>query len=311
MSYCDRCDRYFPHDRALWQHEEDSSFHHICRECDKDFPEWIGLKEHYVQSRRHHYCQSCNELFPSAESLEDHWETEHWYCASCRKVYFSCNTRERQTLTPNVIQIFKNSAGLHEHNRQRHWYCVECRRVFQSESNLKSHLNSSIHKPRNVYCPGANCGRSFVSISALMLHFEAGTCPSGMTRSELNRIVARADHKNVITNPSRLISGPDGPTPPTVTKTWATERSWNGSAYECFLCHATFRSLMALNTHLNSPRHQEKIYRCPNRTTCGVEFRTLSALTQHVEAEKCGVHRFKEVQDALDSLISGVRRIAL
>jgi len=203
---------------------------------------------------------------------------------------------------------FNNSTGLHEQNLRTQPYCVQCCRVFQSESNLNSHLNSSTQKPKNVHCPGANCGKAFVSMSALMLHFEAGTCPSGMTRSELNHIVVRSDRHNVITNPARLIGGPDGDAPPTVTETWATDLSWNGSAYECFLCHAMFRSLMSLNSHLQSPRHEDRIYRCPNRTTCGIEFSVLSALTQHVESGKCGANRFKEVQNALDSVIS-VKRI--
>jgi len=266
--------------------------HNMCDECNKDFPTWIGLKEHYVQSRRHYYCQRCNVLYPSVESLEDHFNEDHHYCASCCK-------------------IFNNETGLHEHNSQKHWYCDSCRRLFRSESNLHSHMNSSVHKPKNVRCPGANCGKAFVSMSALVLHFEAGTCPSGMTRTELNRMVVRADRNNAITNPSRLIKGPDGYAPSTVTNSWATERSWNGVAYECFLCHGTFGSLKALNAHLQSPRHQDRIYRCPNRTTCGVEFRVLSSLTQHVESGKCGVNRFKEVQNALDSLVRGVKRVTM
>jgi Zinc-finger of C2H2 type len=150
-----------------------------------------------------------------------------------------------------------------------------------------------------------------VSRSALVSHFEAGTCPSGLTREQLNRIVTRMDRNNVITNPARLIKGPDGYAPATVTKTWATDRSWNGDAYECFLCNKTFNTLHALNAHLQSPRHQEKIYRCPNRTSCGMEFQVLSSLTQHVESGKCGVNRFKDVQNALDSLVSGVRRLTV
>jgi hypothetical protein len=180
-----------------------------------------------------------------------------------------------------------------------------------NENNLNAHLNSSLHKPKSVRCPGNNCGRGFVSFSALVLHFEAGTCPSGLTRDQLNRMVVRMDRNNAITNPARLIGGPGGYSPANVTTSWATERSWNGYAYECFLCHNTFRTLHALNAHLQSPRHQEKIYRCPNRQACGLEFRVLSALTQHVESGKCGVSRFKEVQDVIDSLSSSVRRITL
>ena len=85
MPYCERCEKYFWHNRALWQHEEDSSRHHLCRPCNNDFTTWTSLKQHYVQSRWHAYCQLCNELFDSDsdESLEDHEDEEHYPCRSC------------------------------------------------------------------------------------------------------------------------------------------------------------------------------------------------------------------------------------
>jgi hypothetical protein len=89
-----------------------------------------------------------------------------------------------------------------------------------------------------------------------------------MTREQLNRLVVRADTNNYITNPNHLLTGPLGhyePRPSTVM--WATDRAWNGWAFECFLCHSTFATLVDLNKHLQSPRHEEKIYRCPKSTS--------------------------------------------
>jgi hypothetical protein len=156
-----------------------------------------------------------------------------------------------------------------------------------------------------VRCPGRECNRSFVSPTALTLHFEAGTCLSGMTREQLNRLVVRADVNNYITNPSRLLTRPSGwNEPPAPSTTWATERSWNGVAYECFLCSSTFRTLTHLNRHLKSPRHVAKIYRCP-KTDCRIEFSTLSGLFQHVEGGSCGVRMFRQVRDTMDSFTTG------
>ena len=85
---------------------------------------------------------------------------------------------------------------------------------------------------------------------------------------------------------------------------WATERAWNGLYYECYLCHRTFGSLDALNQHLDSPRHGDKLYHCPTGLRgCGAEFRTLSGFCQHVESEQCGVHRF---QHALNGYIDAI-----
>lgn len=36
----------------------------------------------------------------------------------------------------------------------------------------------------------------------------------------------------------------------------ASDRAWNGAAYECYLCHRAFNLLAGLNQHLNSPKRE-------------------------------------------------------
>jgi len=290
MVECTRCDRYFSSSYALSRHLRDSSLHNICDDCALDFATWKGLKEHWVQSPYHNYCQRCNEHFDDDDELEWHMEDTHPYCTTCRKA-------------------FQDEYGLEEHFRQSsiHYYCVDCRRHFLSASNLNSHLNSSIHRPKDVHCPFRGCGQAFVSNSALILHLEAGSCPSRVNRNTVNDYVRQIDRNHVITDPSRLITG--GSAGRTVTYQ-ASSAAWNGHAYECYLCHRDFGTLSGLNKHLASPRHQEKYYLCP-LTSCHERFSALSALWQHVESEKCGVSRFRPVQDALDALTRRVGRIAL
>jgi hypothetical protein len=131
-----------------------------------------------------------------------------------------------------------------------------------------------------------------------------------MTRTELDRLVVKFDRNRVITNPSRLIGGPGGYEAPMSTPTWATARSWNGTAFECFLCYSTFNKLDHLNRHLISPAHAERIYRCP-KVECRSDFGTLSALFQHVEGGSCGVRMFRQVGDVMDSLTRRLRAIAV
>jgi hypothetical protein len=131
-----------------------------------------------------------------------------------------------------------------------------------------------------------------------------------MTRQELARIVVRADRNNYITNTARLLGGPPGEYEPPMSATaWATELSFNGIEYECFLCHSTFKALDRLNQHLQSPRHEQKIYKCP-KPDCNLESVALSALSQHVERGSCGVRMFEQVQDAMDSLTRGFKAIS-
>ncbi|KZT03219.1 uncharacterized protein LAESUDRAFT_814855 [Laetiporus sulphureus 93-53] len=275
MAYCERCERYFSSEPALEQHKDDSNAHH---------------------SLVHHYCQRCDDHFDSHNDLISHYEEDHDYCKTCNL-------------------LFKNAAGLHEHNRQSHWYCVDCRQVFRDKNGLNNHSRSAVHRDRIVPCPGRNCNKWFMSGADLVLHWESGTCPSHVDRDIINSAAAKLDRSNIITNPNRLIAGPDGYSPPssTVTATWATERSWNGCKFECVLCHREFKALRSLNQHLRSPAHAEKIFKCPRGWNgCGNEFRTLSALLQHVESEQCGVHRFNSaMQRVIGSLGDGLNRLTL
>ncbi|KAN0118505.1 hypothetical protein V8E52_005235 [Russula decolorans] len=138
-------------------------------------------------------CDRCAIWFPGNQSLEQHKRDSsvHWPCYDCGRDFGSSYARQ-------------------EHYRQspNHHYCRDCNRHFQDENNLRQHLNSRIHQPAKVHCPGQGCNRSFVSPATLTLHFESGTCPSGMTCEQLNRLVVHADTNNYITNPSRLLTGP-------------------------------------------------------------------------------------------------------
>lgn len=138
---------------------------------------------------------------------------------------------------------------------------------------------------------------AFISRSALMLHFEAGSCQSGINRRVIYDRVLDKDHHNVITDPERL-GHHDG------VPLIATERSWNGRAYECYRCHTQSRSLTSLNSHLAS-RHQKKVYRCPS---CHAHFVCLSGLCQHIESERC---ESEEYRDQIDDLLDEVVRLTL
>lgn len=143
----------------------------------------------------------------------------------------------------------------------------------------------------------------FISTANLVMHLESGGCRSGATRHTVNQFVAERDTGHFITNPNRLITGP--------TETWATERAWNGNNYECYFCHKEFRALTGLNQHLASPAHERMTYRCPPQLSqgCRMQFKTLSALCQHIESGSCGVIRFKVVQDNMQNLVRGMNRL--
>ncbi|KAF8979931.1 hypothetical protein BDQ17DRAFT_1394452 [Cyathus striatus] len=227
-----------------------------------------ALKEHYVQSPCHAYCQYCNEHFHDYDDLRDHYKDKHNYCHSCDRV-------------------FKNGHGLNEHLCQflNHNYCIDCQREFVNPNALWNHLNSSVHSPKNVNCPFNSCQQSFVSISTLILHFELEGATQGLTVQAY------------ITDPSCMLTNGEDDT--TITY-HATSTMWNGYSYECYLCYNMFCTLSALDQHLASLRHQDKIYFCQ---------RVIALLLTHIESGKCGVSRFKRVQNLLNNVLKRVLSI--
>lgn len=204
--------------------------------------------------------------------------------------------------------------ALDQHNLYKHsHYCAPCKRSFQTAHALETHVKfSDAHNPRTRKCPGKRCNKKFITYADLALHLESGKCRCRVTRGKINAIAVRMDTTNVITNPNRLIAGPEGySVNARITQSYATERSYNGSAYECVLCRKTFKTLDRLNQHLDSPVHDDEIYRCPKQYAgCNMEFRTLSALMQHAEKGSCGVQKYqKQVNYALDEITARIGSI--
>lgn len=93
----------------------------------------------------------------------------------------------------------------------------------------------------------------------------------------------------------------------------ATNRSWNGVAFECPLCDREFTHLSQLNQHLSSPKHtkrDEKLYICKH-PACQTKFETLSGLIQHVENGSCGMKNVKPAKDVLLGLQLGFSQIRI
>jgi hypothetical protein len=177
-----------------------------------------------------------------------------------------------------------------------HNWCFICSRDFRSESALNQHNNSRVHNPSNILCP--LCKKGFKVPSAIALHIESGGCHKKIDRHKVTAAVHSLKINPVISISRRI----EGPSRPIITYT-ATERAYNGTAYECYLCHRAFRTLPSLNTHLRSPAHDADEFKCPAKK-CGAKFKLISGLIQHIESESCGIARFQQVEDYANELTS-------
>lgn len=110
-------------------------------------------------------CETCDRKFGSSRAAIQHMNAlDHWAqryeCDTCDREFFSQRSADQHM---DALDHFK-----------RH-YCNHCSRNFQSENALRMHLNSSIHRGRNVACPF--CKAAFTLASSLSHHLETSLYP--------------------------------------------------------------------------------------------------------------------------------------
>lgn len=255
------------------------------------------------------HCGQCDRWFVNLHALQDHEQHSPKHARSRQQ------SKKTKTHTCHLCGAGLSTLnGLQQHRINKHNCCVPCNRYFASVQALRSHLQSSIHQPKSVLCPGHKCSKRCKTAAGLVNHLESGACRSGMNRARINALAVEFDKTNVITNRARLLSGSNGSCAPRpLITSIATSLSFNGRSYECFMCHRQFQTLDRLNQHLASPAHDDEIYRCPKAFQgCGKEFRVLSALCQHVESGKCGIRRFNApMQKVIGSMSSALKGLLL
>lgn len=163
------------------------------------------------------------------------------------------------------------------------------------------HLNSSTHRGKNIACPF--CKAALTSASGLSHHLETGSCPraTNINHRTMFQAISQRDPSGLLTN--KLLTYPESN-----IQNIATNATWNGCSYECYLCRREYGTLRALNQHLNSPAHDQKLYHCPNRS-CNRHFGRLAALFNHLESESCNFVRFEKVQTHVHNLITGRQKL--
>ena len=303
---CDYCNAGYYNEQALFNH------------CDKENDYYSSYHE---PDRPAFGCNLCNLWWRDEECCLDHMRDEGHFGFECRVCYHWSWTKEARV----------------QHEHEAHFFCKACDRSFQSHNNLKQvcqcvfddqpnkaiihgythtfnprnttnishqHLNSRTHLGQDIKCPF--CPNSYTTATGMTHHLESGSCRNApsLNRDSIYKFVRSKDPSGLI---SKKLIGWDGSSSTQNTYS-CTDRAWNGRNWECYLCHKGFNSMHGLNQHLNSPAHQQNLYHCPNRN-CRQDFKTLAAIINHLESEKCGAMRFEQVQRGIHGMVSGSRLI--
>ncbi|EUC39607.1 hypothetical protein COCMIDRAFT_41895 [Bipolaris oryzae ATCC 44560] len=224
-------------------------------------------------------CGYCGKLYKRLDIFKDHYiATRHYFC----------NARKAGKATTV-------SAG-------DHVYKI-CRRTFPSLQSFQQHCKSIKHKPISALsCPiGGGCKRKFSAPSALLHHLESGKCCSGMDRDDIYDIVQLYDKDHTIHTLPKLTPSSStylslhGLSPGSGTPT-ASLDSPDGWLLVTPTHSQAFRTIQALQQHIVSPTHYNKVYHCPRnplpinsskaktKQEKAKQFTTLSGLAQHLES---------------------------
>ena len=318
---CETCTKTFHTQRACNQHMSDTdhwSPRFECETCTKEFRSQNAANQHMTAVG--HWtpkipCETCGKKFHTQNAANQHMNVlGHWApkipCETCGLKFHTHTTADQHM---KELAHYKN-------------YCKGCGLRFQNENNLQmvrlphahipskcikclqarlQHLNSKIHRGANVPCPF--CKVNYTTASGLTHHVETGSCPhaTGLNRETILRMVRERDPHGIITNKQIEWHKEEN------VKYSATNRAFNNSYWECYMCHNEFNTVNALNMHLNSPVHKQKVYHCPNsKGKCGKQFVTLAGLFNHLESEACAFIRFEKVQQQVGNVLQGRKLIS-
>lgn len=265
-----------------------------CETCDREFGSQQAAIQH--MDALNHWaprfeCDTCDREFFTQRSADQHMDaTRHW------EPQFECETCDKRFCS----QLSANQHMSALNHYERH-YCYDCAKTFQSENALRMHLNSSTHRGKNAACPF--CKTAFTSASGLSHHLETSSCPraKSLNYKTIFQAISERDCHGLLTN--KLLTCPDFD-----TQNIASSAAWNGSGYECYLCHREYDTLQALNQHLSSLAHSGKLYHCPNRS-CNRQFGRLASFFNHLESESCNFVRFEKVQKHVHNFITGQQKL--
>ncbi|EMD94382.1 hypothetical protein COCC4DRAFT_148546 [Bipolaris maydis ATCC 48331] len=288
-----------------------------CSYCSKLCERLDILEDHRITTG-HCFCSECELPFESQSAWENHREIElhasEYRCCNCNisfKDIHALNAHMASRAHRKPLQQKPHSnvrkAGKTTTISAGDRTCKKCQRTFLSIQSFQQHCDSIKHKPLSALsCPvGEGCRAKFSAPSALLHHLESGKCCSGMDRDDIYDIVQLYDKDHAIhtlptlTPSSSAYLPAHDLSPYSGTPTTSLDSSDGWLLVTPTHSQGTFRTIQALQQHLVSPAHCDKVYHCPrnlipinsNKSITnqgkGKQFATLGGLAQHLESGAC------------------------
>ncbi|KAI6768403.1 hypothetical protein HG531_010592 [Fusarium graminearum] len=244
-------------------------------------------------------CETCDRYFNDKHAVEQHMSAlNHWADSPSEESDYSSYICEFDFCDEEL----DTADDLRNHEINDHLYCDPCDRSFKDLNSIKMHLRSRVHQGETQHCPF--CGQSYVTAAGVFQHLENKGCSKApLNRAMVYEAVRSRDPNGTLTK--KLLDWSKS------IRFEATGRSLNAvtGAFDCSLCGASFNRLQSLTQHLQSPKHEQKLYHCPKKG-CDRRFTTLAAVTSHLESEQCGFMRFEDVQEVVSRIFDPGRMIA-
>ncbi|KAJ5109008.1 zinc finger protein [Penicillium angulare] len=310
MYRCHSCDFYCYQWTDFVIHLDYNDHWISCETCEFKSSTISACTEH-MREQNHwlekHHCETCNRFFQTKRACVQHMDAlGHWalayHCETCYKHFrtqsaayehMATHKHWRQLIPCETCNLFfYDEASLHRHmTKENHYarYCVLCDRFFVNPTGLRTHLNSRIHRGKDVHCP--ICNASFTTASSATNHIESGDCckAPNINHESLFQAIRASDVQGWVTNTPVKIEGQN-------VKREKADSSPTDHAWECHICHVYFEAFKSLEQHLDSPAHRQRYYHCPN-TLCERPFTRLSGLFAHLESGSCAFMRIENVLD--------------
>ncbi|PPQ82531.1 hypothetical protein CVT25_007140 [Psilocybe cyanescens] len=273
-----------------------------CQVCHKSFKTARSLRDHKKATHAttlkpvvaaKFVCGVCKQSFKLAQGLADHTSAKHK-----RPSPTTVRSLQPQPTSPTTVRSPQPQptsptavCSIKQQPTSPTTVCSIKQQPTSPTTVCSIKQQPIAQRPRDMKC--TFCEDLFKSPSGIAQHIE-----SGVHKFHRHHVTASIQAMGIVPQITiKHITEP--PVAPTILSYVATAAAFNGTMYECFICKGTFRTLAALNSHLNSAAHDDNEFKCPK---CNAEFTLISGLVQHLESHCCGLAPLIQIDDYFNKL---------